>query len=68
MAGQQVSFSTTLSASTKKLLERYCKQRGLKMGHLVDEAILEKLEDAMDLELIAGREREELIPWRKHSA
>lgn len=60
------SFSTTMSKSTKDLLERFCKQRGLRMNHLVEQAILEHLEDEMDRELIESRELEPLIEWKRH--
>ena len=60
-----VSFSTTLSKPTKDLLERFCKARGLRMNHLVERAILELLEDEMDCEIIAERELEETVDWKK---
>lgn len=60
-----VSFSTTMTESTKKLLERYCKSRGIKINHLVEQAILEYLEDEMDKELVHSREQEELVDWKK---
>ncbi|MBK6846394.1 MAG: hypothetical protein IPG96_02165 [Proteobacteria bacterium] len=61
-----VSFSTTMSKDTKELLERFCKQRGLRMNHLVEQAILEHLEDEMDRELIESRELEPLVEWKRH--
>ena len=60
-----VNFSTTLSKSTKNLLEKYCKIRGIRMNHLVEKAILELLEDEMDKEIIEKRELEETVPWKK---
>jgi hypothetical protein len=62
---KQTSFSTTLSSDTKSLLERYCKARGIKMNHFVESAIMEKLEDAMDSEIIESRELEETVEWKK---
>ena len=67
MQVEQVPFSTTLSSETKKLLERFCKARGIKMNHFVEQALLEKLEDEMDSELVRSREFEETVPW-KHKA
>ncbi len=63
---QIVNFSTTLRKETKDLLDRFCKNRGLRMNHLVEQAILEYLEDEMDKEIIESRELEEVVPWQKH--
>ena len=60
-----VPFSTTLGDDTKRLLERFCKRRGLRQNHFVAQAILEKLEDEMDAEVIGNREFEDLVPWEK---
>jgi hypothetical protein len=59
------SFSTTLTSDTKALLERYCKKRGIKMNHFVESAILEKLEDEMDSEIIDKRELEDFVEWKR---
>jgi hypothetical protein len=61
-----VSFSTTMRKSTKDLLDRFCKKRGLRMNHLVEQAILEYLEDEMDKEVIEARELEETVEWKAH--
>jgi hypothetical protein len=61
-----VSFSTTLRRSTKEVMERFCKRRGLKLNHFVEEAILERLEDEMDKEIIESRELEEVVEWKVH--
>ncbi len=63
-AREQVSFSTTLSRATKEVLERFCRKRGLRMNHFVEEAILERLEDEMDREIIDARELEEIVEWK----
>ena len=60
-----VAFSTSLTRETKNLLERISKARGIKINHLVEEAILEYLEDEMDNAIIADREWEETVKWKK---
>jgi len=60
-----VNFSTTLSANTKMLLERFCKNRGIKMNHFVEAAILESLEDQLDVEVANQRDGEKLVDWKK---
>lgn len=64
---EMVNFSTTLTKSTKDLLERFCKKRGLRMNHLVERAIVELLEDEMDKEIIEERELEETVEWQKRA-
>ena len=64
MPVEQVPFSTTMLSETKKLLERFCKARGIKMNHFVEQAVLEKLEDEMDTELVRSTEFEETVPWQ----
>ena len=64
MDKKPVAFSTTLSAETRKLLERFCKKRGVRQNHFVEQAILEKLEDEMDMEIISEREFEDLVKWK----
>ena len=59
------NFSTTIKRSTKDLLDRFCKTRGLRVNHLVETAILEYLEDEMDKEIIERRELEEVVAWKR---
>ena len=65
MAGDVVSFSTTLTRATKELLERFCKRRVLRMNHFVERAILDSLEDEMDREIIEQRDLEDTVAWKK---
>lgn len=60
------NFSTTLKTSTKDLLDRFCKKRGLRMNYIVETALLEYLEDEMDKEIIEKRELEEVVAWKRH--
>ncbi len=60
-----VNFSTTLKKPTKDLLERFCSQRGLRINHVVERALLEFLEDEMDREIIEERELEDIVEWKR---
>ena len=64
--GKTVSFSTTIPEEVKDLLDRYCRKRGVRINHFVETAILEKLEDEMDSEIVADRQGEPSVPWRRH--
>ena len=61
----QTPFSTTLNSNIKKLLERFCKARGLKINHVVETALISFLEDEMDKEIIEQRSDEETVEWQK---
>lgn len=57
-----IPFSTTIHPELKKAANLFCKKRGLKLQHLVEEALLDYLEDEMDLEACRERMNEESIP------
>ncbi len=53
------SLSTVIDARVKKALSDYCKRRGLKLRYVVEEALVEQLEDEIDLEAYHKRKDEE---------
>ena len=67
MKKKMVAFSTNLTKETKILLEKFAKHRGIKINHLVEEAILEYIEDEMDKSIIETREAEEFVEWKKRA-
>lgn len=52
------TLSTSIDPDVKKALNAYCKRRGLKVQHVVESAILEQLEDEIDLEAYHQRKNE----------
>ena len=62
----QTPFSTTLNSNIKKLLERFCKARGLKINHVVETALISFLEDEMDKMIIEQRSDEKTVEWQKY--
>ncbi len=42
------SLSTAIDAELREALTRYCKRRGLKIRHVVEQGLLEQLEDEID--------------------
>jgi predicted DNA-binding protein len=42
-------LATKIDEDIKEALDRYCEKHGLKIGHFVEDAILDKLEDYEDL-------------------
>ena len=55
------AISTILSHEIKKALTEYCKKRGLKMSHFIEEAIREHLEDEADMAAYEDRRNEDRI-------
>lgn len=60
-----VTLSTNIDLKLKKALTDFCKKRGLKIQHFVEKAIVEQLEDEIDLEAYYKRKDEESISFDK---
>ncbi len=55
------SISTNIDADLKKALSSYCKKKGLKIQNFIENAILEQLEDLVDIEDYHARKNEETV-------
>lgn len=62
---KEATLSTVINADVKEAVTRFCKERGLKLRYLIEEALIEQLEDAIDLEAYHNRRHEETIPLSK---
>ena len=51
-------LSTVIDADVKRAATLYCKKNGMKLQFLVEKAIIEQLEDAIDLEAYYARKSE----------
>jgi regulator of PEP synthase PpsR (kinase-PPPase family) len=60
-----IKLSTSIDSKIKETLVKFCKRRGLKIQHFVEKAIIEHLEDEIDLEAIHERRNEKTIPLKK---
>lgn len=56
------SLSTLIDAELKAALTRYCKRRGLKIRHVVEQGLLEQLEDEIDRQAWLDRRDEPTVP------
>ena len=54
-------LSTLIDGSIKRALVRFCKKKGLKIRHVIEEAIAERLEDELDLAAYRARKNEEVV-------
>lgn len=55
------SISTNIDPDLKKALTSYCKKKGLKIQSFIENAILEQLEDLVDIEDYHSRKNEETV-------
>lgn len=61
--GKLVTLSTNLDIQIKEALTAFCKKKGLKIQHFVEKAIVEQLEDEIDLEAYYQRKDEETVSF-----
>jgi len=59
---ETATLSTIIDARVKDAVTRFCKSRGMKMRNLVEQALIEQLEDEIDLEAYRKRRNEETFP------
>lgn len=59
------TLSTLIDGDVKKAVTEFCKRRGIKIRHLVEQALIEQLEDEIDLEAYHQRKDEATIPLEK---
>jgi hypothetical protein len=56
---ETATLSTVIDARVKDAVTRFCKSRGIKLRYLVEQALIEQLEDEIDLEAYRARSDEE---------
>ncbi len=56
---ETATLSTIIDARVKDAVTKYCKERGIKLRFLIEQALVEQLEDAIDLEAYHTRRNEE---------
>lgn len=59
------TLSTIINSEVKHAAVAFCKKRGLKLRYFIEEALLDQLEDEIDIEAYRQRKDEELIPLNK---
>ncbi|HEX5036291.1 MAG TPA: DUF6290 family protein, partial [bacterium] len=58
---QTTTLSTEIDSRVKKAAMEFCKRRGMKLRYLVEQALVEQLEDEIDLEAYRARKDEETV-------
>jgi len=59
----QAVLTARINKKVKRLADQWCKSQGLVMARFIEEAILDKLEENLDLEEIEGLRREPTRPF-----
>ncbi|MCA1588794.1 MAG: DUF6290 family protein [Acidobacteria bacterium] len=62
---ETATLSTIIDARVKDAVTSFCKRRGIKMRYLIEQALIEQLEDEIDLEAFRSRKNEETVPLEK---
>ncbi len=58
---ETATLSTIIDARVKDALVSFCKRRGIKLRYLIEQALVEQLEDEIDLEAYNTRRNEETV-------
>lgn len=56
---ETATLSTIIDARVKDAVTEFCKRRGIKMRYMIEQALIEQLEDEIDLEAFRARRDEE---------
>jgi antitoxin component of RelBE/YafQ-DinJ toxin-antitoxin module len=56
------NLSTVVDARVKEAATAFCKRHGIKLSYFIEQALLEQLEDEIDLEAYRTRKNEKTIP------
>ena len=63
--GETATLSTIIDADVKDAVTNFCRRRGIKIRYLIEQALIEQLEDEIDLEAYKARRDEETISLEK---
>lgn len=58
---ETATLSTIIDARVKEALVSFCKRRGIKLRYLIEQALVEQLEDEIDIEAYHARRNEETV-------
>lgn len=56
---ETATLSTVIDVRVKDAITSFCKRRGIKLRYLVEQALIEQLEDEIDIEAFHARRNEE---------
>ena len=56
---ETATLSTVIDARVKDAITSFCKKRGIKLRYMIEQALIEQLEDEIDLEAYRARRDEQ---------
>ena len=56
---ETATLSTVIDVRVKDAITAFCKRRGIKLRYMIEQALIEQLEDEIDLEAYRARRDEE---------
>ncbi|MEP6847767.1 MAG: DUF6290 family protein [Acidobacteriota bacterium] len=59
------TLSTIIDAEVKAAITSFAKRRGIKLRYLIEQALIDRLEDEIDLEAYRDRQNEETVPFEE---
>ena len=62
---ETATLSTVIDARVKEAITAYCKERGIKLRYLIEQGLVERLEDEIDMEAYHARRDEETVPFEE---
>lgn len=60
---ETATLSTIIDARVKEAITLYCKERGIKLRYLIEQALVEQIEDEIDLEAYRNRRSEKTVSF-----
>mgnify|MGYP001792358811 FL=1 len=58
---ETATLSTVIDVRGKDAITSFCKRRGIKLRYMIEQALIEQLEDEIDLEAYHARRNEETV-------
>ena len=58
---ETATLSTVIDVRVKDAITSFCKRRGIKLRYMIEQALIEQLEDEIDLEAYNARRNEETV-------
>mgnify|MGYP001792430464 CR=1 FL=1 len=58
---ETATLSTVIDVRVKDAITSFCKRRGIKLRYMIEQALIEQLEDEIDLEAYHARRNEETV-------
>lgn len=59
----EVDLTIKIDSELKNALMLFCRKKGMSIDHLIEDALIEKLEDEIDIQFFDRRSEEGVVPF-----